>query len=127
MHSYEPYVSPVTADLIESYTIPAIKSTLQELITLGMVLSPTEMYHIQIILLGQALGFPDSTTDVFESTRAIHAKPSSMHTPSMMLDIQRGKPFEVEVILGEVVRMARSVGVDIPVSKLTICILYVLC
>lgn len=92
-----------------------------------MVLSPTEMYHIQIILLGQALGFPDSTTDVFESTRAIHAKPSSMHTPSMMLDIQRGKPFEVEVILGEVVRMARSVGVDIPVSKLTICILYVLC
>jgi len=32
-HSYEPYVSPVTADLIENYSIPAIKSTLQELIT----------------------------------------------------------------------------------------------
>jgi len=37
-----------------------------------------------------------------------------MHTPSMLLDARRGRPFEVEVILGEVVRMARSVGVDIP-------------
>ena len=121
-HSYEPYVSPITADLIENYTIPAIKSTIQELITLGMVLRPTEMYHsllLQIILLGRALGFSDSTTDVFELTRAIHAEPSSMHTPSMMLDAQRGKPFEVEVIIGEVVRMARSVGFDIPVSTLT--------
>ena len=44
-HSYEPYVSPVTADLIENYSIPAIKSTLQELITLGIVLRPTEMHH----------------------------------------------------------------------------------
>jgi 2-dehydropantoate 2-reductase len=96
LHSYEPYVSPITADLIENYTIPAIQSTLQELITLG-----------------RALGFPDST-DLFESTRAIHAKPNSMHTPSMMLDAQMRKPFEVEVIIGEVVRMAKSVGVDIP-------------
>lgn len=133
MHPYEPYVSPITADLIENYTIPAIKSTLQELITLGMV-RPTKMQHpllLQIILLGRALGYPDSTTDVFESTRAIHAKPNSMHTPSMMLDAQMGKPIEVEVIIGEVVRMARSVGVDIPVSTLLItnciyiCILYV--
>jgi 2-dehydropantoate 2-reductase len=80
------------------------------------------------MLLGRALGFPDSTTDVFESTRAIHAKPNSMHTPSMMLDAQKCKPFEVEVIIGEVVRMAKSVGVDIPVSTSTdcvyICILY---
>ena len=77
------------------------------------------MHHPQIILLGRALGFPDTTTDIFELTRAIHVKPTSMHTPSMMLDAQRGKPFEVEVIIGEVVRMARSVGVDIPVSALT--------
>ena len=45
-----------------------------------------------------------------------------MHTPSMMLDVQRGKPFEVEVIIGEVVRMARSVGVDIPVSTSLNCL-----
>jgi ketopantoate reductase len=40
-----------------------------------------------------------------------------MHTPSMMLDAQKCKPFEVEVIVAEVVRMAKSVGVDIPVSQ----------
>jgi hypothetical protein len=46
LDSYEPYVSPVTADLIENYTIPAIKATLQELITLGMLLRPTtQMRH----------------------------------------------------------------------------------
>ena len=121
LDSYEPYVSPITADLIENYTIAAIKSTIQELITLGMVLRPTEIYHsllFQIIPLGRALGFPDSTTDVFEYTRVIYAKPNSMHTPSMMLDAQRGKPFEVEVIIGEVMRMARSVGIEIPVSTL---------
>jgi ketopantoate reductase len=70
--------------------------------------------------------YTDSTTDVFESesTRAIHAKPNSTHTPSMMLDAQVCKPFEVEVqvIIGEVVRMAKSVGVDIPVSTSTDCV-----
>ena len=119
LHSYEPYVSPITADLIEKYTISAIKSTLQELITLGMTPRLTKMYHpllLLIILLGRALGFPDPTTDIFESTRAIHAKSNSKHIPSMMLDAQKGKPIEVEVIIGEVVRMARSVGVEIPVS-----------
>lgn len=33
----------------------------------------------------------------------------------MMLDAERGQPLEVEVILGEVVRMARAVNVDVPV------------
>ena len=33
---YEPYVSPITADLIKDYTIPALKATLEELITLGV-------------------------------------------------------------------------------------------
>lgn len=36
-NSYEPYVSPTTADLIDDYTIPAIKSTLEELTTLGVI------------------------------------------------------------------------------------------
>ena len=33
---YEPYVSPITADLIKNYTIPALKATIEELITLGV-------------------------------------------------------------------------------------------
>ena len=35
----------------------------------------------------------------------------------MLLDAQKGQPMEVEVVIGEVVRMAKSVGVEIPVSK----------
>ena len=41
----EQYISPITVDLIGNYTIPAITSTLQELITLGMVLRSTKMNH----------------------------------------------------------------------------------
>jgi len=35
----------------------------------------------------------------------------------MLLDAERGQPIEVEVILGEVVRLAKERGVDIPVSS----------
>ena len=34
----------------------------------------------------------------------------------MMLDAEKGQAIEVEVILGEVVRMARQVNVDVPAS-----------
>lgn len=79
--------------------------------------------HIPI--LGHALGFPDTPSglpssyamNMFESTASIHRKPDSMHIPSMMLDAQKGQPIEVEVVIGEVVRMAKSVGVEIPVSN----------
>lgn len=33
---------------------------------------------------------------------------------SMMLDVAKGKPFELEVILGEVVRSGKEVGVATP-------------
>jgi hypothetical protein len=73
---------------------------------------------------GRALGFPDTedglpastVTNVLENTRNIHAKTDSTHVPSMLLDVERGQPIEVEVILGEVVRMAKERDVDIPVS-----------
>ncbi|KAF8960909.1 6-phosphogluconate dehydrogenase [Flammula alnicola] len=103
--SYKPFVSPTTAELISTYTIPAIKATLEELLALG-----------------RALGFPDSVdglpssivANVVEGTRAIHAKADSTHVPSMLLDAQKGQPIEVEVILGEVVRMAKAHNVAIP-------------
>ena len=34
---YAPYISPVTADRISAYTIPAINAMLKELVTLGMM------------------------------------------------------------------------------------------
>ncbi|KAF9523773.1 hypothetical protein CPB83DRAFT_774909 [Crepidotus variabilis] len=103
--SYTPFVSPKTADRISEYTIPALRATFQELVTLG-----------------RALGFPDSEEGLSSSTvdftilntQALHEKANSRHVPSMLLDLQRGMPIEVEAVLGEVVRMARKRQVDIP-------------
>ncbi|KDR77134.1 hypothetical protein GALMADRAFT_246353 [Galerina marginata CBS 339.88] len=104
-HSYEPFVSPTTADLISTYTIPMIKGVLNEL-----------------LLLGRALGYPDTEDGLpsslpafaLESTWKQHAEPENTHVPSMLLDAQKGLPIEVEVIVGEVVRMAKERSVDIP-------------
>jgi 2-dehydropantoate 2-reductase len=76
------------------------------------------------MVLGRALGYPDSPDalpstlpeSIFNGTASVHEKPDSSHKPSMMLDLERGQPLEVEVILGEVVRMAQEVGVSVPVS-----------
>jgi len=38
----------------------------------------------------------------------------------MLLDAEKGQPIEVEVILGEVVRMAKERQVDMPVSIATV-------
>ena len=73
------------------------------------------------------MGFPDSPDGVpssavdqtLESTRVLNAAPNSFHIPSMLLDAQKGRPIEVEVILGEVVRMAKVKGVPVPVSLIS--------
>jgi len=103
--SYEPFISPTTADLINTYTIPTIRAILMELVSLG-----------------RAMGFPDSpdglptsTIDtVLEGTRALHMTPESSHKPSMLLDVEKDQPIEVEVILGEVVRLGRDFNVELP-------------
>ena len=81
-----------------------------------------------IAILARALGFPDTpsgipssyATDLIESARSVHTKANSRSIPSMLLDTRKGQPIEVEVIVGEVVRMAKSVGVEIPVSKINL-------
>jgi 2-dehydropantoate 2-reductase len=71
----------------------------------------------------RALGYPDTDAgipssivdEIMENTRKLHVVPESSHKPSMLLDAEKGQPIEVEVIVGEVVRMARERGVDVPV------------
>lgn len=36
------------------------------------------------------------------------------HKMSLWVDVEQGRPIEVEVIVGEVVRLAKEVGVDVP-------------
>ncbi|KAL1760776.1 ketopantoate reductase PanE/ApbA-domain-containing protein [Schizophyllum commune] len=102
---YAPYVWPKTKGEIEEYTIGALRGVLGELVTLG-----------------RALGFPDSEDGLpsslvdttIENTKKIQSAPDMKHIPSMLLDAQKGLPIEVEVIVGEVVRMARERGVSVP-------------
>ena len=108
-NAYAPYRAEVTAEAVKKYAIPQIKAIFDEL-----------------LVLGRALGYPDSPEGLPSSisettlkyTASLHASADSTHKPSMMLDMERGQPLEVEVILGEVVRMAEEVGVAIPVSLL---------
>ncbi|KAG2130096.1 ketopantoate reductase PanE/ApbA-domain-containing protein [Suillus cothurnatus] len=76
----------------------------------------------QMITLGRALGYPDNEDGLPSSlvdstisrTAELHRDPAHTALPSMLLDAQNGLPIEVEVILGEVVRMAKETGVDVP-------------
>lgn len=37
----------------------------------------------------------------------------------MLLDIENGRPFEVEVVIGSVVRLAREHGIELPLVEFT--------
>ena len=71
------------------------------------------------------MGIPDSPSGIphsiidftMQDTLGNHVKETSTHRPSMLLDAEKGRPIEVEAIVGEVVRMARKGGVDVPVSS----------
>jgi ketopantoate reductase len=77
--------------------------------------------------IGRALGFPDTpeglpssvVPDLLEFMRVTHIKPGNTHVSSMLLDLRHGRPIEVEVIVGEVVRMAKTHNVPVPVSVLS--------
>lgn len=51
-----------------------------------------------------------------KQTEENYANPLTKHNPSTLLDIQADVPIEIEVIWGEVVRMAEERKVDIPVG-----------
>ncbi|KII92998.1 hypothetical protein PLICRDRAFT_35165 [Plicaturopsis crispa FD-325 SS-3] len=114
--SYDPYVSPATKQLVEEYTIPVVRAVLHE-----------------FLALGRAVGFPDSPdgfpSSIVESTmvksRELHAAPESTHVPSMLLDVRKGRPIEVEVIVGEVVRLAKEKGVAVPRIEMVYALLLV--
>ena len=76
------------------------------------------------LVSGRALGYPDTpdglpssaVENTIERTEKLHRDPNNAHKPSMMLDMEQKRPIEVEVILGEAVRMAKARGVEMPVS-----------
>ncbi|KAG8887823.1 hypothetical protein FRB99_004200, partial [Tulasnella sp. 403] len=73
---------------------------------------------IEVLAVGRALGYTDDelgpVDGALETTRSIYQGTGANHKPSALLDVEQGKPFELEVILGEVVRHGQRLGVPIP-------------
>jgi len=102
---YEPYLEPATADQVNHYTRKWCEDILKE-----------------CVQFGHAMGFPDSedglpssiVEDSMRLTEQSYSNPKSKHNPSTLLDIEKSAPIEVEVIWGEIVRMAEERKVDVP-------------
>lgn len=77
----------------------------------------------EVVVVGRALGYGEDILSLaavdaaIERTALYNKQADSRHRPSMLLDLQRGNPIELDVILGELVQHAREVNVDIPVSS----------
>ena len=109
-HTYAIYVHPSTAQQIQDYSIPVIKGVLDEMVTLGHTLGFTPE---------SVDGLPATwAADALEMTRKGQSTPQAAHRPSTMVDIEHGDPIEVEVIWGEVIRLAKERGVPMPVSAI---------
>jgi len=119
-----PTVPPAAADGAVPTTPPSVLHspliTANTLPVLHAILS-------ELVAVGHALGFPADETGIppslveeyINTTAKLHSTPESKHRPSMLVDLEKGRAIEVEVIFGEVVRMAREHNVDIPVGRFT--------
>ncbi|PCH37514.1 hypothetical protein WOLCODRAFT_140904 [Wolfiporia cocos MD-104 SS10] len=93
---------PAASPEISAYTIPVIYDAMQEINALGTA------------LFGEGALAPDVAEKTITNTSRIHERPEAKHRASTLVDVENGRPTEVEVILGELVRMGRKHGVPMP-------------
>ncbi|KAK0919762.1 uracil DNA N-glycosylase Thp1 [Friedmanniomyces endolithicus] len=70
----------------------------------------------EVVAISQALGYTAITPTMAEDqmTRATDRKGGKGIEPSMLVDVLNGRRMEVEFILGGPVKVAKSLGVDVP-------------
>lgn len=68
----------------------------------------------EVVDIAQALKFDDITRELADKHLARHSKRTVGKAPSMLVDVQENRPFEVEAIVGNTVRIAEKVGVKVP-------------
>lgn len=92
----------------------------------GFLLSSDVAYDLvwknvlEVISLAKAVGVPGVTEDVARKKLQIAVERSQKGTGrenSMLQDVRQGRPFEVEAILGNAVKVAKKHGVDVPRLK----------
>ncbi|KAI0782925.1 6-phosphogluconate dehydrogenase C-terminal domain-like protein [Abortiporus biennis] len=98
---------PYSYPSIHDYTLPFIYDVLDEVVKLGNVRFPPDED-------GKPVIDPDYARQTLENTSRVFAKPTSTERPSILVDCENGRPMEVEVLVGELVRMGRDLGVPMP-------------
>ena len=63
---------------------------------------------------------PTSALDTLERTRKLHQNPDETFKPSMLIDLEKGRPMELEVVVGYVIEKAKELKVDVPVSSVSL-------
>lgn len=124
-NAYAPYVAPITERLVREETLPVLQCILDEMVTLGRckLNSVLEYFHTdessdKVVRWAGPMKRAASrllASDTISRTAALHRSPEANQIPSMLLDYRNASPIEVEVILSEVVRMARERNVPVPV------------
>lgn len=71
----------------------------------------------EVVAIAQALGIEGVTRELADEHLARHAKRTVGKAPSMLVDVQEGRPFEVEAIVGNAVRRAEMIGVKVPLLE----------
>ncbi|CCL99355.1 uncharacterized protein FIBRA_01373 [Fibroporia radiculosa] len=91
---------------ISANTIPFLYDAMTEMSTLGLKLFPPSESDPGLD--------PDVALKTLTNTSRLNSLPESNHRASTLVDVENGRPTEVEVILGELVRMGRREGVPMP-------------
>jgi 2-dehydropantoate 2-reductase len=70
----------------------------------------------EVVAIAQAKGYDNVTAEMARGQlkRALERKGTKGIEPSMLVDVVNGRRMEVEVILGNPIKVAKEVGVDVP-------------
>ena len=62
---------------------------------------------------------------MMEAIGQLFAQPGSIYSPSILRDLEQGRPTEAEDTIGELVRRADRRGLDVPLLRAALCNLQV--
>lgn len=103
-------------DLIDAESQQLIKDFMTEVVALG--------YHTGLLWegmtvqpVGNKAGGPETLVEGMWEKFVSKPNPAKTHKWSMLVDIEQGRPFEVEVVLGAVVKLAKEKNFSVPNTR----------
>lgn len=119
-------IIPAASKLIAEHTIPFLYETILEIFAVGNALFPPVTADTESTGSNKESNitntlFPEEKArDILKWMATMGSKATSAEVPSILVDVDSGRPTEVEVLIGEVVRAGKQLGVPIPVSICTL-------